>query len=143
MPTTPLLHRLALACFTALAAASLLAGVPAATAAQDAVPREFHLAGQTAGVSIWAERCSPTYGARGGAAFVRATPVAWAQPQPQPDPGALAAIERALRHGDFTTSGVRVVESDDGPVLALAGAHAGTRDDHFKLCNVHLRTSYD
>jgi hypothetical protein len=38
---------------------------------------------------------------------------------------------------------VRVVETDDGPVLALAGANPGARDNHFKLCNVHLRTSYD
>ena len=138
MPTTPLLHRIAGACFTALAATPLMAAVPAA---QDPLPREFHLAAQTSRDSIWAEHCGTERRSHGGPAALRVTPVAWAQPQP--DPTALAALGSALRRGDFETSGVRVVETDGGPMLTVAGTHPGARDNHFKLCNVSVHTSYD
>lgn len=143
MPTTPLIHRLARACFIALAANALPAGALAAAAetAHVPVPREFDLAAQASGVSIWAERCGPHVRPHDRPAVFHASPAAWAQPQP--DPAALAALEKALRHGEFQTSGVRVVETDDGPMLAVAGTHPGGRDYQFRLCNVLLRTPYD
>jgi len=143
MPTTPLIHPLARVCFIALAVGTLPAGALAAAveAVHVPVPREFDLAAQTSGVAIWAERCAPHVRPHDRPVVFRGTPAAWAQPQP--DPAALAALEKALRHGEFQTSGVRVVETDDGPMLQVAGTHPGGRDHQFRLCNVFLRTSYD
>jgi len=125
-----------------LAAGALLAGTAAAAAPapRDEAPRQFHLAAQTASASIWAERCTPVFRARGRSA-VRAARHDWTLPRPDPDD--LSALMAALRRSDFETSGVRVVETGDGPMLKLAGRRPGAPDTYFMLCNAAIHTAYE
>lgn len=123
-------------------AAALLTGLQAAAAAPgtDALPRHFELVAQSEGTTIWSERCVPAFKSRRSAA-PRAVSVAPTGPQPDPDD--LSVLGSALRRGDFLTSGVHVVETAAGPMLRLAGRHAGARDTYFMICDAAIRTSYD
>jgi hypothetical protein len=132
MPEIPSLQRLVAILLAAVPMAA--APAPPGPAAQaEAVP-VFHLAGQTrTGGTIWAEAC--------GTAALRATPAAGSQPRP--DTVVVAALMAALRRGDFETTGVRVVETDDGPLLRHAGTRPGEPGTYFRICHVALHTSYD
>lgn len=125
-----------------LTAAVLLTGNHAAAtpASRDETRRHFQLAARTAGATVWAERCSPTFSTRSSAAVRTASRV---RTLPQPDAADLSALMSALRRSDFVASGVRIVETAEGPMLELAGRRPGAPMTYFMLCNAAIRTSYE
>lgn len=140
MATTDRPRRLARAGLGAVLAAALLMGQAATATPAGGAPRQFQLAARTADATVWAEDCSPNFRPRNSATLHASSR---ARTLPQPDAADLSALMSALRRSDFVASGVRIVETDDGPMLELAQRRPGAPVTYFMICNATIRTSYE